>query len=181
MSDKLYKIPMTNANGGIDNDQQTLSYDEKSDKLTISNGNTVKLKKNKYSNTSWLNYTTNGEPSEIVFTSFNELQYISFYSTKDNFKIFLNNNYTVEKPSRGQGNVEVPLIHRTTYEIVGHITIDTDGNRHIKVIDKYSEKDQYNGMYNVLDSVLNFNVAYTILDNTPPEDNGNPPTELHYI
>ena len=45
MSDKVYKIPMTNASGGIDNDQQTLYYDEESDKLTISNGNTVKLKK----------------------------------------------------------------------------------------------------------------------------------------
>ena len=92
---------------------------------------------------------------------------------------FLNNQYIVEKPSQEQGNVEVPLIHRTTYEIVGHITIDTDGNRHIKVIDKYSEKDPITGMYNVLDSVLNFNVAYTILSE-PIEDTGEPPVDLHY-
>ena len=171
---------MTNASGGVDNDQQTLSYDEESDKLTISNGNTVKLKKNKYTNTSWINYSLEGTSSEIVITSFNELQYISFYSSKYNFKVFLDNRYTVEKPSQRQGNVEVPLIHRTTYEIVGHITIDTDGSRHIKVIDKYSEKDPITDMYNVLDSVLNFNVAYTVLDTTTLDDTSEPPVDLHY-
>lgn len=180
MSDKLYKIPMTNANGGVDNDNQTLSFDPESGKLTISNGNSVQLKKNNYTNTAWLGYNGDGSPSELVFTSFNDLNYISFKSNKHNFKFFLNNNYEVKKPVQSQGNIEVPLIHRDTLDIVGYITIDTNGNRHITVADKYKDIDQETGMYNVLDSVLNFNVAYTVLNDTPPKDNGEPPLDLHY-
>lgn len=86
--------------------------------------------------------------------------HVNGYSDRN---MFITNN-PVPFPPRW--DVTVELFHKTTSEIVGTVTIHTDGTMSVHIKDQYNAGSG-NNIYPILDEVRDFRAFYTTNYETP--------------
>ena len=170
---------MTNASGGIDNDQQTLSIDYAHNLLSISNGNSVEIPFTAPDigvvYLTWGGENKTGSGSVIYTKSINGVVTINFEAFKEAFNTFL--NFPLPENYFPDYDVYYPLITKDTFENVGVLIIRKSGKTEIKLKEGFDQKEYI--YYTILDRVCTVNINFEESHNSINhlDNNPKPPTE----